>query len=237
MADRHVSDTHVGSQHFSSEQIDVFHLLWAKCPEPRCVKDQNGCFVFVNEAYRRIFSIPSALCVEGLSEEALQMTLDDKVNIISGGSASLTELVFSDAKFILKIINDFSKNTEYFYFDKYPIFNPDESVCGFYLNGRSNFILSLNMFSKGKCAVKIKTTAPYSEITDRQWEIIYYLQQNYSAQEISEILQVSLKTINNNIYRLYRKTGSKGYRDFLDFCEAWDLANYLPPSLQQHIHR
>lgn len=237
MADGYVNDPTTGSQSLSYEHIHVLHLLWGMSAEPWCVKDSDGLFVYANGAYLDIFDIPIGTSVLGKSEEVLMLPNQSNAiaTIVSGDKYSLSKTILEKINFILKISNKNDEAVNYIYFDKHPIFHANGSVCGFGLHGRREFIFSLNMFSKGRFAVNIKGSSPSELFTERQWEVIYFLQQHYTNSEIANILFVSPKTINNHVAQIYRKTGVNAASDFLDFCDKCDLLHYLPSELQRRI--
>lgn len=238
MVEYYNKDRSAGSQRFSNEQIDVFYMLWGGSLDPKCIKDEKGQFIFANDAYLSILDVPHNVSLIGVSEEYLISLFQSStvIDIISGSRAVLSDLSSSEVSFVLKVSNPHKCNVDYFYFDKCPVFDLHGGVCGFSLNGRKKFILSLSMFSKGKCASEIKTIAPNSEITGREWEVVYFLQQHYTSTEIADILMLSPKTVKNHIHHLYRKTDIQGYSQFIAFCTKWDLLHYIPPAFQSHTH-
>ncbi|WP_447867733.1 helix-turn-helix transcriptional regulator [Rahnella bonaserana] len=237
MADGYVNDPASGSQSLSHEQIRAWHMLWGMSSEPWCVKDSDGLLFYANDAYLDILDIPTGTPVFGKSDEDLMISARSNVvaAIVSGNKYSLSESVFDKANFILKVSQRCSGETTYLYFDKHPIFRPNEGVCGFCLHGRREFIFSLNMFSKGNFAVKIKGNCPAEIFTERQWEVIYFLQQHYTNAEIADILSISPKTINNHVSQIYKRVGVTGSSEFIVFCQKCDLLNYIPERLQDRM--
>lgn len=237
MADGYINDPVNGSQSLSYEQIRAWHMLWGMSGEPWCVKDSAGLFFYANDAYLDIIDVPSGTPVFGKSDEDLMKSASSNVvaAIVSGSKYSLSESIFEKANFILKVSNRCSGKTTYLYFDKYPIYQPNECICGFCLHGRREFIFTLNMFSKGKFAVKIKGNCPADIFTVRQWEVIYFLQQHYTNAEIADILSISPKTINNHVAQIYKKVGVTGSSEFIIFCQKCDLLNYMPGRLQDRM--
>lgn len=237
MADGYINDPASGSQSLSHEQIRAWHMLWGMSGEPWCVKDSDGLLFYANDAYLDILDVPTGTPVLGKSDEDLMISARSNVvaDIVSGNKYSLSEPVFYEANFILKVSNRCSGDTTYLYFDKHPIYQPNDGVCGFCLHGRREFIFSLNMFSKGKFAVKIKGNCPADIFTDRQWEVIYFLQQHYTNVEIAGILSISPKTINNHVAQIYKRVGVTGSLEFITFCQKCDLLNYIPERLQDRM--
>jgi DNA-binding CsgD family transcriptional regulator len=237
MADGYINDPASGSQSLSQEQIRAWHMLWGMSGEPWCVKDSDGLFFYANDAYLDILDVPAGTSVLGKSDEDLMISAQSNVVavIVSGNKYSLSESVFDKANFILKVSNRCIGKTTYLYFDKHPIYLSNGSVCGFCLHGRREFIFSLNMFSKGKFAVKIKGNRPADIFTERQWEVIYFLQQHYTNAEIADILSISHKTINNHVSQIYKRVGVTGSSEFMIFCQKCDLLNYIPDRLQERM--
>jgi DNA-binding NarL/FixJ family response regulator len=84
------------------------------------------------------------------------------------------------------------------------------------------------MFHHRSNATRVKTIPPTEAFTEREWEVLYFLQQGLSRTEIANLLNISPGTIKIHINHLYMKTKTSSYPDFIKLCSKYDLLDYIP---------
>lgn len=230
MADGYTMDPVTGSQSLYDEQVQFLHKLWGNSVDPWCVKESNGKFIFANDAYLDFLGVPLGTSVVGVLEKKLIASLDG-FQSIDLYSYKTNPSVFPSqqrSSFILRSKNRDSKCVKFLYLDKYPILDSKGAINGICFHGRYDFILSLNMFHHRVGASRVKTVRPTEAFTDREWEVLYFLQQRLSRTEIAKLLNASPVTIKNHINHLYTKTKVSNFSDFIKLCSKYDLLDYIP---------
>lgn len=235
MADGYTKDPSIGSQTLCDEQINFLHKLWGKSVDPWCVKDKNGNFIFANDAYLDFLGVPPGKSVSGVLEKNLLSSLDGGQSIDAYTNESKSSGVQSQQRssFILRSMNKYSKCVKFLYIDKYPILGLNGDIYATCFHGRYDFILSLSMFHHRNYASRVKTVPPSEAFTEREWEVLYFLQQRLSRTEIAKLLHASPKTIKNHINHLYSKTKTSNFSDFIKLCSKYDLLDYIPEKFSE----
>lgn len=235
MAERHTKDSFIGSQQIFELDINSFQTLWGSLPDPLCVKDTYGKFIYANDAYLKFIGLPSDTTVTGRSEDSLVTK-----SVFAPGNDFHFGKTLSRKKHLTKdfIVRE-SARTEhgsysFFQFERNPVL-VDNVLTAFFIYGRKEFIFSLNAFYNLEKPSSVKTQVPSDFFTDREWEIIFLLQQNYSRKEIGNLLGMSPVTVKNHIGHAYKKAGVRNSKNFLSFCSKRDELNYIP--IRSTIHR
>lgn len=230
MADGYTMDPAIGSQSFYDEQIQFLHKLWGKSVDPWCVKGADDKFIFANDAYLDFLGVPPGTSVLGILEKKLLSSLDGRqsINLYSNVSNSCLFPSQERSSFILRSMNRSSKSVKFLYIDKYPLLDLRGKVYATCFHGRYDFLLSLSMFHHRSNATCVKTVPPTEAFTEREWEVLYFLQQGFSRTEIANLLNISPGTIKIHINHLYKKTKTSSYPDFIKLCSKYDLLDYIP---------
>lgn len=233
MADGYTKDPAIGSQSFYDEQIQFLHKLWGKSVDPWCVKEPNDKFIFANDAYLDFLGVPHGTPVVGVLEKKLISSLDglQSIDLYSNESNPCLFPSQQRSSFILRSMNRGSKCVKFLYLDRYPILDSNGKVYATCLHGRYDFLLSLSMFHYRRNASCVKTVPPTDAFTEREWEVLYFLQQRLNRTEIANLLNASPVTIKNHINHLYSKTKTSNFSDFIKLCSKYDLLNYIPEKL------
>lgn len=228
MAGRHTKDRFKGSQQFSELDINSLQTIWGSLTDPLCLKDANGKFIYANTAYLKFIGLPSDTMVTGYSEDILVAK-----SVFAPGDDFAFGKALSRKKHLKKdfIVRESARSEHgsysFFQFERNPVL-VDNVLAAFYIYGRKEFIFSLSEFYNLDDPSGVKTTVPSDFFTDREWDVIFFLQQNYSRSEIGELLGMSPVTVKNHIGHAYRKAGVKNSAEFLKFCSKRDVLNYIP---------
>jgi DNA-binding CsgD family transcriptional regulator len=228
MAGHHTKDSFKGSQLLSELDINSFQTIWGSLPDPLCVKDTDGKFIYANAAYLEFIGLPSDTIVAGYTED----TLVSKSVFAPGDDFNFGKAL-SRRRHLKKdfIVRESARSKygsySFFQFERNPVL-VNNALAAFFIYGRREFIFSLNEFYNLKSPSSVKTIAPSDFFTDREWDVIFFLQQNYSRNEIGEVLGMSPVTVKNHIGHAYKKAGVKNSKDFFNFCSKRDELNYIP---------
>ena len=235
MADGYTKDPAIGSQSFYDDQIQFLHKLWGKSVDPWCVKGANDKFIFANDAYLDFLGVPPGTPVVGFLEKKLLSSLDglQSIDLYSNESNSCVFSPQQRSSFILRSMNRSSRSVKFLYFDKYPLLDSRGKVYATCSHGRYDFILSLSMFHHRSNATRVKTVPPTEAFTEREWEVLYFLQQRLNRTEIAKLLNASPVTIKNHINHIYSKTKISNFSDFIKLCSKYDLLDYIPEKFSE----
>lgn len=213
----------------------IFSMVCGNIGDPMCLKDLDGKFIYANDAYLRFIGVSAGTQIEGKLEDSI---IPD--NIFSPGA----DFSYDDHTFNstygkkVSIVRESARTKlggyDFYLFDKAPVFI--EGVLSAYLvTGRKNFIFSLSDFYNKKVPSEVKTTLPNDLFTDREWDVIFFLQQNLNRDQIAGLLDMSPVTVKNHINHIYKKSGAKNSNELIEFCSKCDLLNFI--SIKNKISR
>jgi DNA-binding CsgD family transcriptional regulator len=173
--------------HSSPYHIDVEALLWL--PEWRVYwKDLEGCFLGCNDKVAMSTSLPSRHALIGKTDYDLPVSKEDVVKARLNDERVIIErkaLEFRETAIYNKI------KTVYLTM-KTPLYNHDGKMVG---------VLGLSR------VLQQEQWEGDDQLTDRQEECLTYLVCGYSAKQISQLMNLAPKTIQNHLDNIKAKLG------------------------------
>lgn len=211
------------------DQIRALIPFWEVSNEPWGAKDNRSRFIYANRRYHQLLALPTGYNVEGRYDGELPAPTaefqdafqahDRKVESLSDRVTSLEIHPFENSHYL-----------QPWYFDKYPLIN-NEGICtGTIFHGRPVETITLARLDKIKIPSSLVFTPPSDFFQKREWEIVFYLLQGFSAKDISHHLCLSTRTVNNHIQNVYNKAGVNSRRALIEFCHENGVSNYIPDS-------
>lgn len=227
MARRYTKDRSKRSQLLSDSDCSFFNTVCGSIGDPLCLKDIDGKFIFANAAYLRFIGVPLDTPIEGETEDNIFAD-----TVFSPGA----DFTYDDADFRknygakITIVRESARTIhggyEFYLFDRSPVFIEDV-LSAYLIIGRKQFIFSLSDFYRNKTPSEVKTTLPNELFTDREWDVLFFLQQNLNREQIAGYLDMSPITVKNHINHIYKKTLSRNSMELIDFCSKRDLLHYI----------
>ncbi|ETS30242.1 helix-turn-helix transcriptional regulator [Photorhabdus temperata] len=195
--------------------------------EPWGIKDKNACFIYVNQAVKQLQNIPSSFDYEGLYEHELPWDGADFAN----------EYMLHDKKVMEREERICSLETHVhgkdqilssYFFEKYPLYHEDGSCMGVLYHGWQAQDYSLTRLYHGKLPASILFQPPTDLFTQREWDIIFLLLQKYTSKQMGKMLDISYRTVETHISRIYKKIGVNSSYQLEDYCRINDYDLYVP---------
>ncbi|KLN96268.1 helix-turn-helix transcriptional regulator [Moellerella wisconsensis] len=206
-----------------ADMINTFEMsedAWA-------IKDKNSCFIYGNNKLKSLHSLSNEFDYEGLSDE----------DIPWNGSTYYKEHILHDKTTIKKNMNVTSLETHHFskennlssyLCEKIPFFDKNQECQGIIFHARKANSYCLYHLFRGKIPSSLIFTPPIESISSIEWDIIFLFIHRYTRKQISRILKISYRTVENNFVRIYRKIGVHKAAQFLEYCYEHHFDLYVP---------
>lgn len=232
MAGSHVRDPDVGSQPFSIDLIRQHIYSWERSKDPWGVKDYNYRFIYVNQAYLELLNLPNGYDVRGRKEDELRSIKSNLKDELSTHERMVVEL--GDRVTSLEV-NFFGKNKEMqpYFFDKSPLFNFNGDFLGVTIHGKKAEIYPVNLLLSDDSPKLLYFDTPSSSFTKREWDVIFLLLRGFRYNLIAEELNLSVRTVRNNIQRLFVKTNVKSVDELMKYCNSRSYDYFFP---RKYLH-
>ncbi|WP_448511972.1 helix-turn-helix transcriptional regulator [Photorhabdus laumondii] len=195
--------------------------------EPWAIKDKNSCWVFGNLACRQIQNLPDLFDYEGKNDSELpwsgaefakEFVIHDK-NVMKQEKriCSLETHTYGKDKFLSS-----------YFSEKYPIYNDENECIGLFLHAWKAQDFSLTRLFYGKLPASILFQPPTDLFTQREWDVIFLLLHKYTSKQIGRMLNISYRTVETHISRIYKRIGLHSTRQLEDYCRTNDYDLYVP---------
>ncbi|MDN0124552.1 helix-turn-helix transcriptional regulator [Yersinia aleksiciae] len=214
---------------YISQKMSMLIRFWEHSSEPWGVKDNQSRFIYANNKYHQLLTLPDDFCVEGRLDGELPASTsefqtefqehDRKVESLQDRITSLEIHAFEGSPYI-----------QPWFFDKYPLIDEDGTSVGTIFHGRVVDNMTLSYLGKIKTPTSLIFTPPSNLFSDREWEVLFYLLHAYSSAEIASKIFLSSRTVSNIIQSIYRKAGVSSKRQIIEYCDANNINNYIPQS-------
>ncbi|ELW2866027.1 helix-turn-helix transcriptional regulator [Salmonella enterica] len=194
--------------------------------EPWGVKDLQGNYVYVNNAYFDFLEIPA------VSRDSFYT---DQNGLISPLIPICHKLVEHDKKVIESIkrsegVGTIIVNGKYksFIQEQYPQISEKEEIIGLVFHLRPFEQISTSYFFDKSLHGIVTYSPPTQLFTSREWDILFLLFQHIDRKQIATRLGISGITVRNLVSRLLLKTGTstKNQLVAMGIREGWHL--YIP---------
>ncbi|CDG88757.1 helix-turn-helix transcriptional regulator [Xenorhabdus bovienii] len=207
--------------------ISALINFWEISNEPWGAKDNNSKFIYANNKYNELLSLPKGYDVGGYYDGELPSTTSDFQDEFQKHDRKVESLL--DRVTSIEI-HPF-KGLDYlqpWYFDKFPLIDESGECRGTIFHGRPVDTITLEKLKKINIQTSLIFTPPSEIFSKREWEIIFYIMQGYSTKDIAERLFVSHRTVSNHIQNVYQKTETNCRKSLVDYCYEHNIANYVP---------
>ncbi|WP_445374234.1 helix-turn-helix transcriptional regulator [Photorhabdus tasmaniensis] len=194
--------------------------------EPWGIKDQNPCWVYGNLAFKHIQNIPYSFDYKRFfyaeiswngAEFAKEFMNHDKGVITKGQRVcSLETHIFGKDKFLSS-----------HFCEKYPLYNNEKECIGVIFHGWKAQDFSLTRLYHGKLPASIMLQPPTNLFTQREWDIIFLSLQKYTSKQMGRILNISCRTVETHMARIYKKIGINSCYQLEEYCRLNDYDLYV----------
>ncbi|WP_075339122.1 helix-turn-helix transcriptional regulator [Yersinia enterocolitica] len=227
MAGSHVRDPDEGSQPISIELITQHISSWERSHDPWGAKDCNYRFIYANQAYLELLNIPTGYDIRGCLEHDLRLIVSNLKDEYNAHERKVQEL--GDRVSCLEV-NFFGRDRvlQPYFFDKMPFFDSSGSFSGTIIHGRKAEIYSHNLLLSDDSPRSLYFNVPNSSFTKREWDIIYFLLRGLSYSLIAQELNLSIRTVKNNVQRLFVKSNVKSVDALVSSFKECSYEYYFP---------
>ncbi|MBS9426977.1 PAS and helix-turn-helix domain-containing protein [Photorhabdus akhurstii] len=195
--------------------------------EPWGIKDKNSCFIYANQACNRVQNISRSFDYEGLYDYDLPWD-----------GAEFSEAYMTNDKIVMEreertcslVTHKFFKEQilSSYFFEKYPFYHEDGSCIGTIYHGWQAQDFSFTRLFHGKLPANIMFQPPTDLFTQREWDVIFLLLQKYTSKQIGRMLNLSYRTVETHISRIYKRIGVHSSRQLEEYCRTNDYDLYVP---------
>ncbi|OCQ53848.1 transcriptional regulator MalT [Photorhabdus australis subsp. thailandensis] len=195
--------------------------------EPWGIKDANSRFVYENKAMAMLRDLPAGFNVEGCldndlpwagAEFAEQFQIHDRAVMQSEQRiCSLETHLYGKEKLLSS-----------YFFEKFPFYDESGQCIGIIFHAWKAEVFSLTRFFYGKLPASIMFQPPSELFTQREWDVIFLFLQKYTSKQIGRILNISYRTVETHILRIYKKIGINSSQQLEEFCRLNDFDLYVP---------
>ncbi|MBS9431353.1 helix-turn-helix transcriptional regulator [Photorhabdus hainanensis] len=195
--------------------------------DPWGIKDKNSCFIYGNLALKSLKNFSSSFEFEGLYEHELPWD----------GAEFAKEYIDHDRKVMEKeervcllLTHTFGKEQilSSYFFEKYPLYHEDGSCMGTIYHGWQAQDFSFTRLFHGKLPANIMFQTPTELFTQREWDVIFLLLQKYTSKQIGRMLNISYRTVETHISRIYKRIDVHSSRQLEEYCRTNDYDLYVP---------
>ncbi|MFV8942693.1 PAS domain-containing protein [Moellerella wisconsensis] len=206
-----------------ADMINTFEMsqdAWA-------IKDKNSCFIYGNNAVKSLLSLDKKFTLEGHYDNEIpwdgaeyyqEFMLHDKIVM----SRNKTIISLETHKF------SYENYLSSYLTEKIPFFDKNQECQGIIFHARKANSYYLYHLFRGKIPSSLIFTPPVESISSIEWDIIFLFIHRYTRKQISRILKISYRTVENNFVRIYRKIGVHKAAQFLEYCYEHHFDLYVP---------
>lgn len=213
----------------SSTEIIINSLIpfWEISNEPWGAKDQTSKFIYANEKYKELLALPKRFDVCGRYDGELPASTSEFQSEFQKHDRQVEKKLDRVTSIEIHPFRGLPY-LQPWYFDKFPLIDKSGNCKGTIFHGRPVDIITLDKLARINTQSSLIFTPPSEIFSKREWDIVFYILQSYSAKEIAVKLHVSHRTVSNHIQSLYAKTGTICRKSLIDFCYSHNIANYVP---------
>ncbi len=204
----------------------VINTMW-QSNEPWGIKDKDSCFIYGNLALNHLENLSDSFDFEGRydneipwdgAEFATDFVIHDKATMEKDARVcSLETHMFGKDKFL----------SSYFQ-EKYPFYNDDGECIGVMFHAWKAQDFSFTRLFHGKLPASILFSPPTDIFTQREWDVIFLLLQKYTSKQMGRMLNISYRTVETHLSRIYKRIGVHSSRQLEDYCRTNDYDLYVP---------
>ncbi|WP_289993942.1 helix-turn-helix transcriptional regulator [Photorhabdus laumondii] len=195
--------------------------------DPWGIKDKNSCFIYGNLALKSLKNFSSSFEFEGLYEHELPW---DGAEFAKEYIAHDQKVMEKEERVCLLLTHTFGKEQiiSSYFFEKYPLYHKDGSCMGTIYHGWQAQDFSFTRLFYGKLPANIMFQPPTDLFTQREWDVIFLILHKYTSKQIGRMLNISYRTVETHISRIYKRLGLHSTRQLEDYCRTNDYDLYVP---------
>ncbi|MCA6220032.1 helix-turn-helix transcriptional regulator [Photorhabdus antumapuensis] len=194
---------------------------------PWAIKDKNSCHIHVNQACKSLLNISCSFDFEGIYDHELPW---DGAEFAKEYIAHDQKVMEKEERVCLLLTHTFGKEQilSSYFFEKYPLYHEDGSCIGTIYHGWQAQDFSLTRLFHGKLPANIMFQPPTDLFTQREWDIIFLMLHKYTSKQIGRMLNISYRTIETHISRIYKRIGVHSSYQLEEYCRTNDYDLYVP---------
>ncbi|NHB60273.1 helix-turn-helix transcriptional regulator [Photorhabdus sp. RW14-46] len=198
-----------------------------QCNDPWGIKDKNSCFIYANQSFKTLQNLSNSFDYEGVFDDEIPWD----------GAEFAKEFITHDKTVMTKEQRVCSLETHVYgknqilssyFFEKLPIYHEDGSCMGILFHGWQAQDFSFTRLFYGKLPASIMFQPPTDLFTQREWDVIFLMLHKYTSKQIGRMLNISYRTVETHISRIYKQIGLHSTRQLEDYCRTNDYDLYVP---------
>ena len=201
--------------------------FWESFDWPCGLKDPYSRFIYINPAYRRMQNLSKCFDIEGRYDGELPTETHEYQDDFQRHD----QLVIDTNEIKSSIeIHPFGKNKilEGWIFHKKPFFK-SEKLIGIFFWAEPARQLNTDIYTTfGTKSASITLNPPTSTLTEREWDIMYFLLKGENLKFISVKLSLQINTIRKYLDNIKSKLGLFSQKQTLDYGKSHGWDRYIP---------
>lgn len=198
---------------------------------PYFIRDNESKFLYANKAGLCFLNIPPEVNIEGKFDVDLpvdwvkftgEFQQQDRITEDSGRATSV----------ISTQLYNFKKQIEPYLCPKSPLYSGNDCIGTVGWANRLKFI-SMPNFVDTKKPFVLSPEPPNNLFSQRELDIIFFIQQRLSSKEIARRLKLSPKTVENKLQFIYQKVDVHSTIQFIEYCKQTGFDKYIPLRLMR----
>ncbi|WP_341664268.1 LuxR C-terminal-related transcriptional regulator [Vibrio sp.] len=201
--------------------------FWESFDWPCGLKDPNYRFVYINPAYRRMQNLSKSFDIEG----RLDGELPTETHEFQDAFQAHDQLVIDTNETKSSIeIHPFGKNKllEGWIFHKKPFYIKDKFIGVFFWAEPARKFDTDIFTTFGSKPISITLNPPTSILTDREWEVLYFLLKGDNTKTIAIQLALQVNTVRKYLDSIRSKLGVFSQKQAIDYCKSNGWDRYVP---------
>lgn len=218
-------------RHFNSFIATMEHLN-----EPWGIKDLDSRHIYMNKAAFLYTNTPPSFAVEGAFDHEFPASWAECAEDLQEHDRRTEES--QERVAVIETHYWYGRETlSPFISEKLPVFDERGNCIGTVWSAKPLDTLTPLKFINQKKPGVLTTVTDNKSFTKSELDIIFLMLQRYTAKEIANIYNASVKTIENRVYTIYQKADVHSLKQFEEYCIAHNLENYIPVRLiKKGIH-
>ncbi len=199
--------------------------------EPWGIKDLDSKHIYMNSAAYAYTNTPKNFNVEGRLDAEFPVGWADFADDMVEHDRR-TEQADGERVIVIETYNWFdSRELVPYQCEKIPLFSEEKEMIGTLWTSHPIRTLS-PVYLSAKQRTPVEWTTSYEgPFSATEMETLFLLLCQFTKEEIAARQNLSKRTIDNRIQRMYQKVGVHNLRQFEEYCYQNNLHGYIPPNL------
>ncbi|MEA9444819.1 LuxR C-terminal-related transcriptional regulator [Candidatus Fukatsuia symbiotica] len=196
------------------------------------IKDKESRFVYMNKVSLDAHNLPIGFDIEGRLDEECPAPWAQFATEFRKHDRE-TEKNRKNVAIISTQLWGREQKLEPYYIEKTPLYNGLNECIGTIFNARKLNFYSFSQYVGKLTPSVLILTPPISRFTERELDVVFYLQQSLPAKVIARKLNVSHNTVGKYKDKIFQKAGVYSVDQFKEFCRETGLDRYIPKKFIQ----